>query len=62
MGLSAMKKGLVLAPMVQGAKGMAFEARKTYVGNPAMMRVRFSDDRVASAASTPMRDPLPGNK
>jgi acetyltransferase-like isoleucine patch superfamily enzyme len=35
MGLSTMKKGSVLAPMAQGAKGMTFEAGKTYVGNPA---------------------------
>merc|ERR1740139_1601910 len=38
MGLSTMKKGSVLAPMAQGAKGMQFEAGKTYVGNPADAR------------------------
>ena len=38
MGLSTMKKGSVLAPMAQGAKGMTFEAEKTYVGNPADAR------------------------
>ena len=38
MGLSTMKKGSVLAPMAQGAKGMTFEAGKTYVGNPADAR------------------------
>ena len=38
MGLSTMKSGSVLAPMAQGAKGMTFEARKIYVGNPADVR------------------------
>ena len=38
MGLSTMKKGSVLAPMAQGAKGMTFEAGKTYLGNPADAR------------------------
>ena len=38
MGLSTMKQGSVLAPMAQGAKGMTFEAGKTYVGNPADAR------------------------
>ena len=44
MGLSTMKKGSVLAPMAQGAKGMQFEAEKTYAGNPADARA-FSDMR-----------------
>ena len=38
MGLSTMKKGSALAPMAQGAKGMTFEAGKTYYGNPADAR------------------------
>ena len=40
MGLSTMRKGSVLAPMAQGMKGMQFEARKTYVGNPVEPRGR----------------------
>merc|ERR1740139_1741334 len=39
LGLSTMKKGSVLAPMAQGAKGMSFEAGKTYVGSPADARI-----------------------
>ena len=38
MGLSTMRSGSVLAPMAQGAKGMTFEAKKIYVGNPADAR------------------------
>jgi len=41
MGLSTMKTGSVLAPMAQGAKGMTFEAGKSYVGNPADARTAW---------------------